>query len=253
MHKTASAIADDVLLRVKAAGLKEFARYALTGRSTGYHGTSARASELIRSEGLIPRKSPGVVDAIKAVSDDPTEGQNLAFIARNRGIANTYAGQQGFIEAAGTTPGLLGNNLSFELVGDGSVGSKVNTTLRAVHKSLLGALNAGIATNKGPLKLQYPARNFDLLRNPEIDVMAQKYTAAGVPSPVAKTLSNVPFIGTYGLKPVGPGQAAMPAEYIAGSPKYQHTSLPEVRAHLEDVRAYPKRNALEAFRNLIGF
>lgn len=249
--KSASQISEEVL--EKTSGLKEFARYALTGRSTAYHGTSPARAALIRSEGLIPRKSPGVVDALlDAGAPDPTKGENLAFLARSRPMAKEYAGQQAFIDRVGTTPQLFSAQVGWDVMQQPSMRDKVVKGVKAYGKYHLGLWDMLRARNPGTVTARYPARNFVPQRNPEIDVMADKITAAGVPKAVSGILGKAPFISTFGLKAPVSGGAAMPASYIKGSPHYQHTTRPEIMAHLDDVRQNPGRNAREALHNLLG-
>lgn len=178
-------------------------------------------------------------------------------------MAKDYAGQQGFIEATGLRPQESVTSTVEDVVRemrDRSFGNAVRTGLSGAREYARGTLGALKARHGGGVvKAVYPARNFNAQPNPEIEILqevARDNLGRVIPkkSLLNRTISaGVPrYIhrGTYGLGPVQPGGSAIPANYIKGSPHYQHTSWPEIKAHFQDVVHDPKRNIREALRNL---
>jgi hypothetical protein len=273
MNKTSSQIADIVL--EKEAGIREAIRFLGTGRSTARHGTSGTIAKSIRREGVVPRKSKGIVDVFDDLGlPDPTQGKDLAFFSRG-GKKNVipYARQQGFIEETGGSPLTWGMEVGEGLrdimdsgLSMATVREKVIPLVKDKGGTFIRGARAGNkASKEGLLEMRYPARKFKPQTNPEMDVVRKKFDdlASYLPDelpPVSKSLvrglgnvqANLAFRDTFGLASKYPGAAAMPAKYIRGSKAYQPVTLPEVREHLRHSVKEPGDTAREALRNLTG-
>lgn len=243
----------------KEAGIRDFLRFLMTGRSTAYHGTSKATAEAIREgKGLIPRHSRGVIDVGKEMGFDPTGGQQLAFLTRSRPTAKTYATQQGFIEGAGTKPIAFGHRAGERIQAEG-----VGVVPEELKKFWSGQKGAWGSRNKGIVKARYPAREFKPVKNPESDQLAQHLVDQILRKNIedtprflqraVKTMTWYPFRKDLALAAKRRGAAALPSRYITGSSKYQRTTLPEVKEHLRHAVQNPKETAYEALRNLTGW
>jgi len=68
----------------------------LTGRATFYHGSTRENTERIKREGIVPRKTRGVIDEINKVSPSGAfakKNQNLSFATRSKLEAYSYSHQ----------------------------------------------------------------------------------------------------------------------------------------------------------------
>lgn len=243
----------------KEAGIREFLKFLTTGRSTAFHGTSRAAAKSIREgKGVIPRHRRGIDAHIEEYTGhDPTGKRRLAFFTRSRPQAKFHAGRQGFLEGAGTTRGYLGVETLADVAMRGAV--ELPEQLKLFWKGTKGSWGG---RRKGVVKVQYPAREFKIIRNPESERLAKYYVerAGGemknLPEFFQKTITSLmrpPFRRTFALGSTRKGRAAMPSRYIVGSPKYQRVSLPEIREHLRYAVQNPKTTVSEALRNLTGW
>jgi len=241
---------------IKEAGIREALRFLLTGRATGYHGTSAGLAEKIRAgEGLIPKKSLGITKQIeKLTGADPAVGRRLTFLTRSKPEAARYARGQAFLEATEVPQALWPVQAMDRVIDRGA------KEILPLGRERLRALRGQIqAKRKGVLEARYPAREFKALKNPEIDLVSararQRLEELGFSGAVSRTASRVsgvlPFAKTYGLR--SRGGAAMPSKYIRGSEAYERISLPEIIDHLKHVRAHPRETAHEALQQLSSY
>ena len=248
----------------KEAGIREFLKFLGTGRSTAFHGTSRGSAEAIKAgKGIIPRHRRGVVDVIKEeLNYDPTKKKQLAFLTRSKPEAKAYAGQQGMVEATGTTAPFLGKEIGVRIGEEGR--GALPAELKRVWQGIKGARSG---KRHGVLKAQYPAREFTPVRNPEGKLRANSLkdliggtTEKGVskvwPDIAERTLqtfTGFPYRKTFGLRASRRGAAAMPTKYIQGTPGYQRVTFPEVKQHFQHAIKNPKETATEALRNLTGW
>lgn len=246
----------------KEAGIREFLRFLGTGRSTAYHGTSKGIAEAVRGgEGLVPGKSRGVAQVFREAGvQDPTGGKNLSFLTRGKGEARNYARQQGFIEGAGTTPPLFGQEAAQEinLLGAGEL-------LPQAKRWWKGYKGARQGAKKGIVEARIPRGAVQRQVNPEPAALRDRLEGGldnlGVSDNVAdilarsgptKALTNYPFRRTFGVAPKAPGAPALPAKHIVGSPAYQGVTAKEVGQHVGESIRNPRETILEAMRNLSG-
>lgn len=244
----------------KEAGIRELMKFLGTGRSTAFHGTSRGSAEAIKAgKGIIPRYRSGIVDVLKKELEyDPTKKQRLAFLTRSKPEAKAYAGQQGMIEATGTSPMFLGKGMA-ERISEEGFGA-VPDELKRLWQ---GAKGAWGAQRHGILKAQYPARKFAPVRNPEGKLRAGNIKEfiggddakvwPGIAEKTLQTFAGFPFRKTFGLKAPQRGAAAMPSKYIQGTPGYQRVTIPEIKQHFQHAIKNPKETAVEALRNLTGW
>lgn len=257
----------------KESGIRELFRYISTGRSSAMHGTSSELAQIIKQQGLVPRASKGIVDSLIQRGQDPTQGQNLAFLTRSRASAKAYAAQQAYLQhiinsglAERATPKFL--EVIQRLQGTPETARKQGllTALTQLAQSartnlgpLMPELKSGVraiqeAPKKGVLDIRYPASTIKTVKNPELNVVRERAEAIGHPlaSRILKTHGYASFINTMGVPAQFPGKVAVPSKYIKGGKGYQFTTPEELVTHARNVWNHPKETALEAFRNLSG-
>lgn len=243
---------------LKDAGMREFLRFALTGRSSAVHGTTEAIARRIRQEGLIPRKSRGIVDVFKELGGgDPTGGKNLAFITRSIPEARTYAGQQGMIESLGTPTTYL-QNLQSKITGIKNVPSAVNL-IKSEGPRIYNALKTTMRARKhGVVDIRYPWWKVKTQVNPEMAIIQKKFRPYFGDNPyITKALATLLYGRTSGIpgqfERVGRKRVAISPEYIKGGKGYKFTSIPELKSHFTAVAREPANAAFEALRNLTGW
>lgn len=190
----------------------------LTGRETLYHGTSEANAEKIKQEGIIPRKSPGIIDYVEGEDKGKLNSDNLTFMEKRRLNAHSYAVQQEAMEGAGgphvftRDPKDLTKRLAKSYVRD---------TLTRNNRNI-------VRVNAPTWKID----EFNKTVNPEWELRKKNLIHKILPKPMQK-MEERDF-----EKMVFTNKGTVSPKYVKGSPHYEANSLKEIQ---EFIKTQPRR------------
>jgi hypothetical protein len=205
----------EAVVGVLGAGVagKQYHEGHLTGRATYYHGSTHENAKHIKEEGIIPRKSKGIIDKVDTNGSFKKVNEGLSFATKTKHLGHFYAAQARNLHHAKD-----GDQLSVHK-------TQLKATVEGLGNHLADSLR--LKKDKGVTKLNVPTWKHEvkskMIKNPELDADHAMFMDAATKKELGEhTMTH---------------KGTIPPKFIPGSRHYQKNSAKEIYEYIKSNKS----------------